>query len=240
MLFDHTKCKKCNHVNPAYKNICSQCKSYLRERVVNLDLWKTVQLIIEDPLNAFKQIIFSEHKNFILFITFFISVKNLILARFFSVPELGINGATTSFVMSLFLILIISSSLLILYAYSLKIFFKTYNSQNIELRLKDIYAINVYSFIPYLFGLIFIFPVELIVLGSDIFSNNPYSYQIKPLITYILIGFELITILWSFFLMQKSILQITSNSYNSIRIPFVFFIIWHAVIYLSSKIIFTV
>ena len=237
MLFEHTKCKKCNHVNPPYKNICTECKSYLRERVVNIDLWNTIQLIIEDPVKAFKQIIFAEHKNFILFLTFFISIKNLIIARYFSVPALGVNGVTAPFVLSLILGISLSVFLLSLFTFLLKSF---YNFKKINLRFKDIYAINVYSFIPYLFGLIFIFPVELIVLGGDIFSNNPYSFQIKPLITYILLGVELITILWSFYLIQKGIFQILVNRISSLLFSFAFFIIWFTALYYSSKFIFTV
>lgn len=237
MLFEYTKCKKCNHINPAYKNICTECKSYLRERVVNIDLWSTIQLLIEDPIKAFKQIIFAEHKNFILFIFFFIAIKNLIITRFFSVPALGINGVRASFLISLTLIILVSVSLLFLFSYLLKIF---YGIKKIDLRFKDIYAINIYSFIPYLFGLILIFPVELIVLGGDIFSNNPYAYQIKPLITYILIGFEFITLIWSFYLIQKSIYKISANRFLSIVFTFSFLLIWTIALYLSSKIIFTV
>lgn len=237
MLFEHTKCKKCNHINPAYKNICSECKSYLRERVVNIDLWNTIQQIIETPAQAFKQIIFAEHKNFIIFITFFIAVKNLVIIRFLSVPALGLNGVTSPFVLSLTLTAVLTFLLLGTF-----VFFqiKFFDRRNVNLRFKDIYAVNVYSFIPYIFGLVFIFPVELIVLGGDIFSNNPYSFEIKPLITYILIAFELITILWSFFLIFKSLLTITSIKSISLLISLAYFCIWFASLYLSSKLFFTV
>lgn len=237
MLFEHTRCKKCNHINPAYKNICTKCKSYLRERIVNIDLWDTISLLFEEPIKAFKQIIFAEHKNFILFISFFIAIKNLIIARFFSVPALGLNGVTTSLLFNILLMILISVSILFLFTYLLKIF---YSFRKIDLRFKDIYAVNVYSFVPYLFGLIFIFPVELIVLGGDIFSNNPYSFQIKPLVTYILIGFELITIIWSFYLIHKSIFATTLKRLYAIFITLSFFLIWNVALYLSSKIIFTI
>lgn len=237
MLFEHTKCKKCNHINPAYKNICSECKSYLRERVVNIDLWNTIQQIIETPAQAFKQIIFAEHKNFIIFITFFIAVKNLVIIRYLSVPDLGLNGVTSPFVLSLTLTAVLTFLLLgTLTFFQIKFF----DRRNVNLRFKDIYAVNVYSFIPYIFGLVFIFPVELIVLGGDIFSNNPYSFEIKPLITYILIAFELITILWSFFLIFKSLLTITSIKSISLLISLAYFCIWFASLYLSSKLFFTV
>jgi RNA polymerase subunit RPABC4/transcription elongation factor Spt4 len=237
MLFEYTKCKKCNHLNPAYKNICTECRSYLRERVVNIDLWNTIQLIIEDPQKAFKQIIFSEHKNFIVFITFFIVIKNLLISRFLSVPELGINEVTTPFILSFILMIFIS---LILSSSFIFIQNSLYSKKGIKLRFRDIYAVNSYSFIPYLFGLAFIFPVELVVLGGDIFSNNPYSFEIKPLISYILIGFELITILWSFFLIQKSILVISANRFYSIIITLAYFLAWSATLFLSSMLVFSI
>ena len=114
-----------------------------------------------------------------------------------------------------------------------------YTKKDVTLRFQDLYAVNVYSFIPYLFGLIFIFPVELIVLGGDIFSNNPYSFQIKPLISYILIGFELVTIIWSFFLIFKSILAMSEKKNFSILLTLSFFLVWILTLYISSKIIFT-
>jgi len=214
MLFEYTKCKKCNHLNPAYKNICSECKSYLRERVVNIDLWNTIQLIIEDPNKAFKQIIFSEHKNFIVFITFFIVIKNLLISRFLSVPELGINGVTTSFILSFVLMILIT---LVLSSSFVLIQMSLYTKKEIVLRFRDIYAVNSYSFIPYLFGLVFIFPVELVVLGGDIF-----------------------TIIWSFFLIQKSILALSANRSYSIIITSAYFISWSAVLFFSSKIVFSI
>jgi hypothetical protein len=236
MLFEYVKCKKCNHINPPYKNICTECKSYLRERVVNIDLWNTILLIIEEPVKAFRQIIFSEHKNFIVFLTFFISLKNLIIARFISVPELGVNGASVSLIFSLILMILITTVLTSSFSFIQNIL---YSRKNITLRFQDFYAVNVYSFIPYLFGLIFIFPVELIVLGGDIFSNNPYSFQIKPLISYILIGVELITIIWSFFLIFKSILVVSEKKNFSILLTVSFSLVWILTLYISSKIIFT-
>ena len=236
MLFEYVKCKKCSHINPPYKNICTECKSYLRERVVNIDLWNTILLIIEEPAKTFRQIIFAEHKNFIFFLTFFISLKNLILARFISVPELGVNGVSAPLVFSLILVILITTVLTASFSFIQNIL---YTKKDVTLRFQDLYAVNVYSFIPYLFGLIFIFPVELVVLGGDIFSNNPYSYQIKPLISYILIGIELITIIWSFFLIFKSIIAVSEKKNFSILLSLSFFLVWIFTLYISSKIIFT-
>ncbi|HCY76071.1 MAG TPA: hypothetical protein DHV28_09140 [Ignavibacteriales bacterium] len=237
MLFEHSKCKKCNHLNPVYKSICEECKSYLRERVVNIDLWNTIQLIIEEPSKAFRLILFAEHKNFILILTFLIAVKNLIIARFFSVPQLGLNGVSSSFMLSLGLILIITFLLLNIFSLVQK---SVYKKQKFQLRFKDIYSTTSYSFVPYLFALVFIFPVELVVLGADIFSNNPFPFQIKPLITYILIGFEFICILWSFYLIYRVNFIITSARLYSILISIALGFIWFSVLLISTKFIFII
>ena len=237
MIFDQSKCNKCGHVNPVYKNICEQCKSFLREKVANIDLWETIRKIIEEPESAFKQIIFSEHKNFIYFLIFIIATKNLIITRFFSLPQLGSNGVTTSFVLSLVLALLITIILLSLIT---SIQLRIYYRKSIKLRFKDVYTVNSYVFIPYLFGLFFIFPVEIIVLGGNIFSNNPYSFQIKPAITYILMGIEFITAIWSFVLFYKSILVVGLNRILSFNLTSFFFLLWLITLYISSKIIFTI
>jgi hypothetical protein len=153
-----------------------------------------------------------------------------------SVPELGVNGASVSLIFSLILMILITTVLTSSFSFIQNIL---YSRKNITLRFQDFYAVNVYSFIPYLFGLIFIFPVELIVLGGDIFSNNPYSFQIKPLISYILIGVELITIIWSFFLIFKSILVVSEKKNFSILLTLSFSLVWILTLYISSKIIFT-
>ncbi len=152
-------------------------------------------------------------------------------------PELGTDGVATTFIISLILMILISLILNSLFIFVQRVI---YNKLEIVLRFKDIYSVNVYSFIPYLFGLFFVFPVELVVFGRDIFSNNPYSFQIKPLFTYILIGVEIIIIIWSFYLIQKNIFSITNKRNISIQLTLLYFIIWFGTLYLSSKIIFTI
>jgi hypothetical protein len=115
-----------------------------------------------------------------------------------------------------------------------------YKKKDINLRFKDIYSTNIYAFIPYIFGLILIFPIELTVLGGNIFSNNPYSFQIKPTISYILIGIEMIVLIWSFLIVNKSIYVIVSNHLISILLTFFLLLLWFLTVYLSSKIIFTI
>lgn len=235
-LLEFSKCGKCNHNNPPYQSICENCKSYLREKIVNIDLWTTTIKLIEHPFDAFRKIVFAEHKNFIFFLLFFISIKNLILARFISIPHLGLDGVTSplSLIILLSIIFTISFSFLISLIQA-----RIFQKLNIRIRVIDCLALSSFSQIPLIFSLAFIFPVELVVLGSDIFSNNPYSFQIKPTITYILIFSETIMIIWTFILYYFSIRLAGLNILVSISLTLLYFIIWSSVLFIMSKVIFS-
>lgn len=230
-------CKKCSTVNPLYTSICINCKSYLRERVVNIDLWKTIGQLIGEPQSAFRQIIYAENKNFIIYILLFIGLKNLIISRFLSVPTLGKDGVTSSFILSYLLML--TFTILIFSGFTLlqKIF---YNKLKIQLRFKDIFSLNIYVFIPFVLSLFSIFIVEIVVLGSDIFSNNPNPFQIKPTAAYLLLGFEVFVFLWSIYLLSLSIIFISGRIFISILLTLLFLIVLVSTYIISSQIIFSI
>ena len=234
-LFEFTRCNKCLHENAPYQNICANCKSYLRDKTVNIDLWATTLKLIENPFEAFRTIVFAEHKNFIFFLLFFISIKNMIISRFISVPELGMEGVSTS----LFLIIVLFFALTIFFTGFISfIQYKIFQKSDIQLRIIDVVALNSYSQIPLVFSLVFVFPVELVVLGSEIFSNNPYSFQIKPIITYILMFLETIMILWFFILYYFSLRVVGFKKIGSILFTISHFFLWSAVLFILSKVIF--
>lgn len=230
-------CKKCSAENPPYKSICTNCKSYLRERTVNLDLWKTIGQIIESPADSFKQIVYSEHKNFIIFLTLLLALKNLIIARFLSVPALGKEGVSVPFTLSYLMILIVT--VILLYMFSL-IQKYLYSKIKIKLRIKDVYALNIYSFIPLVLSLIFPFIIEVVVLGGDIFSKSPTPFEIKPTISYILAGLEAVVFLWSLFLIFRNSALISGKILMSLSLTLLFLTLLLAFYYSASLIIFTI
>ena len=68
-------CSNCSKENPLYFKNCSDCKHYMRSAVVNIDLWSTIYQIFENPRKTLKNIIYAEHKNFIIFLLLFVSMK---------------------------------------------------------------------------------------------------------------------------------------------------------------------
>ena len=190
-------CPNCSAENAYYKETCSSCNSFIRDKISNLDLWNIMGLLIENPVKAFQLIIYSQHKNFIFFILFFVSIKFLINVRFISLLTIGRFTTITSFPVSFVLILSFLVIALILFAF---IFVRINSSSGFSTRFKDIFSIVTYSQLPHLFGLAVLFPIELIIFGDYIFSLNPSPFVIKEMIAYTLLTVESLLILWSVFL----------------------------------------
>jgi len=230
------ECPHCKTDNANFSATCSKCNSYLREKVVNLDLWKTIGMLIESPSEAFRNIIYSEHKNFIIFILLFASVKLLIDTRFVSLitvtefhSTIGLGISYLLLIVPLFILLFLTS-----------IIFKTISgTAGINTRIKDYFAVMCFTIIPFVFGALIIFPFELIIYGDYLFSVNPSPFVIKKYFAYFFLLLEVAIILWSIFLSFKGFKVQTANNI----LAFVFTIIYNSLlvllIFISSKIIFT-
>lgn len=227
-------CPNCHLENPFYNFRCYNCNFILRDRIPNIDLGEIISKLIESPTEAFTKIIFSEKKNYLILLIFFISLRFLIISRFISVPfsedEIDFNLFTST------LYFIFSTGLLILIlALILKFSFKVFKLKS---RLIDIYSTVTYSFIPQVFAVIFIFPVEVTVYGELLFSNNPYPYSVKEGVFYVLVGFEILTVIWSVFLMIKAISSFKLSIIKSIIITLTLNSLTVFYLTISSKIIF--
>ena len=206
-------CPNCNTENPFYNSNCSKCRNYLRDRIYNLDLWSILSLLIESPSEAFKRIIFAEHKNFILFILLFVTIKYLINTRFVSMVTIGKFESTVEIFLSY---LIVHSSV----------------------RFKDTVALIIYSQIPFLFGLIILFTLELIIFGDYLFSTNPSPFIIKSTLAYLFSGLEVGIILWSFYLLFKAFCVQTFQKLFSLFASLTFFALLCLLIYFCSLFVF--
>ena len=229
-------CSNCSNENPSYVHICENCNSFIRERVYNIDLWNLIGLLIESPGKAFKHIVYSEHKNFIGFVLLLITVKFLVDARFVSLVSLESFNPTTGLYLSYSIVLVSLTGFLILYSYCI-----TFVNEllNIKTRFRDNFSVLVYSLIPNVFGITFLFVIELVVFGEYLFSINPSPFVVKEFVAYLLAGAELSLIIWSVFLSYIAFRVQTNSMLLSIINTLVFNIFIAALLFFSSKYIFT-
>ena len=208
------KCENCGFENESFKMNCQNCNSILRERIVNIDLWSTIWKIIESPSKAFRNIIYAEHKNFLiitsLLLFFKVGLTSFFLHALFSnhidysnYLFLNVIGGIGAFAI---LILIVSIGL----KYILKSF-------GISSRFKDNYSLLIYSHIPLLIALFFLFPVEYALFGKHWLSFNPSPFLVRPSAAFVLAGVEILLFIWSLILLMIALfLQSKSRSFSII------------------------
>ena len=186
-------CSNCGEENLLYEKNCKMCKHYLRAAVVNIDLWKTIWLLFENPKKAIQNLIMAEHKNFSIFLLFFVSLKffttSVIIQSAFNItlPNTEYFSANITIGTLIFL------SILLVFTFILtKLFKKTK-----KVRFRDNFTILVYSFIPIVFSLFVLSPVEYGLFGKHWFLYNPSPFLIKSTLAYIILGLEILMLGWS-------------------------------------------
>ncbi len=229
------KCKSCGQENATFRLNCTGCNNYLRARVWNINLWHNIRLLIESPTKAFQNIIWSEHKNFAALIIIISAIKFMVDSFFLKMSygntEFLLNGFFSGYLLILIEVATFSFLFALAFFYSNKIF-------QIETRIRDIFAIISYSFIPSIFALVFLFLVEIILFGRYLFSVNPLPTLIKPTLAYVLLGLEVLIFLWSIFLLSFGFYTLTKIKLYSILSSLVFFILLLIILLLTPFSIF--
>lgn len=224
-------CKSCNTENPYYEFICINCHSFLREKIFNIDLWSTIDQLIVTPVKAFRRIIQSEHKNFISLIFIFAVFKLFISAIYLSLLTFRNEEALNFFIPRFILF---AGGMLLLFLFISLLLVWILKGRGIKARFKDLFAILTYSFMPYSFAAIILFPVELIIFGTYLFSVNPSPFIVKSFLAWALAILELLVIMWSIFLTITGTFAQTKSIKFAIANSIIFNIIVYSSIYFYS------
>jgi hypothetical protein len=226
-------CNNCQTENPFYKSICENCKSYIRDRVYNIDLGNIIVRLIDSPTSGFRNIIFSEHKNFLVFLILLSVLKfeidSLFISLFFKKEIISLGNFAVGY---LGLVLILTAVFL-LFSYIVTILNKKIGY---ETRLLDNFSIYFYSFLPHIFALIVLFPLELVMFGEYLFSTNPSPFAIKEFIAYTLLILEILIVIWSLFLTLMANYTQTKNVLYSVIISIIFQSLLFFILYSYPKI----
>jgi len=196
------ECSVCGHRNDDLAVLCVSCHGYLQTKVDNLDLFKTIWLLIETPGLAFKKIILANHKNYVILLSSLLGINIAFGAVWLRNlgPRFGnlfnvISGGTfvgiplgIIFVALLGLLLVLEIKLL-----------------KGKARFRNAFAIIAYSSTPALLALIFVFPLEIAIFGVYFFGNNPPPMVLNPQVYIALLGFDALAILWTLLLLYNGI-----------------------------------
>ena len=231
------KCKSCSAENPSYEYICGNCGSYIRERVYNIDLWQTIARLIDSPAEAFRKIVYAEHKNFIFFIIIILAAKFLIDVRFIAVVSIGEFNPGTAVVVSYIIVLTVSIIYLALYSYIFKV---VHSEFGIDTRFRDNFTLIIYALLPNVFALVLLFPLEMEVFGKYLFSSNPSPFVIKSTIAYTFLAAEILIKLWSIVLIYKAFKTQTADALPAIADTIIFVFFFFLIHFYLSIIIFTI
>ena len=187
-------CSVCAHSNDDLDTICASCGSFIQDRIPNLDFFATLWELVESPNKAFHRIIRAEHKNYVLFLMFFLGIAaafTLLWARhagneFDNLLYIVLLG----FVLGLGMTYPVGLALV----FVLHWFMKLLGGRGV---LKNTYAVLGWSLMPIMLSVVIVLPIELAAIGLRLFSTNPSPMEIKPVVFIVLFAFEMFAIAWS-------------------------------------------
>ena len=224
-------CNNCKKENPFYSMICSNCNSFLRSKIPNIDLWETIGKLIETPIQAFGKIIQAENKNFVVTLMILVCVKLSLAAMIIYNAVYSINGVPITFFKSFLLGGI--PSIILLSFFSLIITFSN-KFFGIENRFKDNFAIYIFSFIPMIGGLAVLIPIQFALFGEYWFTFNPSPLLMKLTPSLILLLIEGLLFLWSGILFIAATYSQTRNKIYSICTGVILMMLIVGVIYFRN------
>lgn len=191
------KCPVCLADNDAFAITCTSCKGYLQDRVPNLNLFEMGWKVLESPRKAFRTITLAEHKNYVLFLYSMFGVSfsftafwYLRLGRFYEtlldlIP--WAFGAGIAFgLVALFVLSAVYHGLARIVGGS-----SGYRNSVASLG---------YSLTPIVISFFLVLPIELLTFGMYFFTWNPDPYTLNPVSYVVLIGFDVVVVLWSLWL----------------------------------------
>ncbi len=190
-------CKVCNTENDEFATVCRSCKSFIQNRITNLDFFDTVWKVLESPRKAFHDIALAEHKNYslLLFSLFGVGLSLTgfwyfrLGSRFVSLLDLLAEAALIGVGFGLLAAVLFTC-----------VFHGMARVVGGKGTFRDTLATVAYSTTPLSITLFLVLPVELLTFGMYLFTSNPDPYSIKPASFVVLVAFDSAMGLWSFIL----------------------------------------
>lgn len=223
-------CPNCGTENPIYAVSCTNCNSFIRKKIVNINLWAIIWKLLYSPVEAAKEIIFAEHKNFAFTVLSLILIK-LFLLKISLTYIIDEYSNYAEHIISNFFIL---SAVILVYFLLFSLMLMGINRiLKYQTRFKDNLALIVFSFVPLLLSLVLLTPVEYALFGKYWFLSNPYPILVKPAAAWIFYVLEGIMLVWSVVIYTTSLFAQTMNKIYSLSFSLIFFCLLFAGLYFT-------
>jgi len=182
-------CPNCKSENHFIEYTCLSCKHYLRDKIVNINLWSEFWSLLETPFEAFKRILLAEHKNYLVLLLLTILLKLFVNSVIIQAALETNRGITLNLISNLF----IESGYIVLFLiiYSVVIN-RLINISGVKSKFKNILSIYVFALWPYAFGLAILTSVEYALFGNYFFTYEISPFELKPGATYMLLILEIL------------------------------------------------
>ncbi|MDP1677715.1 MAG: YIP1 family protein [Bacteroidota bacterium] len=161
-----------------------------------------IWLIIESPSAAFKKIIIAEHKNFVLFFSLFLGIGASFALLWSSKSGNSFDNLFPLLLFGTVIGIVISVPLFYCLAFAFHAVISLFKR---DTEFKVTYGIIGWSLVPIMLSVVFVLPFELSTLGLLLFSTNPSAYEVKPLVTIVLLGLDGLMAVWSLLLASTGI-----------------------------------
>ena len=199
-------CRVCGMQHDDLAVVCSSCGGYLQSKVDSLNLFETLWQLVESPGLAFKRIVLSRHKNYLILLSGLVGI-NVVFAVFW-LRNLGGQFSNLLTLLGAGILIGIPvgvafvSLLSVVISLGIRVLGRAVSVRNVA-------AVVAYAGMPLVLALMIIFPLEIAVFGMDFFGNNPPPMVINPLAYWALLGFDSMALLWSLILLYRGVSALT-------------------------------
>lgn len=211
MKMNTLKCSICGFDNFILDYKCINCGTIIREKVTNINLGDLLKDLLFNIDFAIKRILYAEHKTYLFVILFVLTLKFTILTLInISFIDLDSHFQSSFFVTSIFVFWCLY---FLIISFLFKIIFQFFTQ--IKLGYKTTLALILFPFTYFSVSILILFPVELMLFGKYLFSNNPSIFEINYSKALAIIFLEGVILLYSLFLLFKSLVFILRKNFLS-------------------------
>lgn len=199
-------CPVCGQQNDDLAILCTSCRGYLQSKVDNLNLFETIWRLMEGPKGAFKRIVLSTHKNYVYLLSCLLGIS--MTFGYFWLRNAGSEFGNVLALVAAGGLIGVGVGILfsVVLSFVLVRFIRLLGG---KATVRNTMAVIAYSSVPIALSLVFVFPLEIAIFGTDFFGTNPPPIVINPAVYIALLAFDAAAVIWALVLLYHGVAVLT-------------------------------